>query len=278
MSRSELVVLHVAVKDRRGEYVRGLTREAFQVIDNGRPRTVDVFAAEDAPATIGLLIDGSMSMQRKRDWVIGAVASFAEAGHPDDELFALAFNEHVRSVLPHTAPFTSDRALLRTALFGSVRARGRTALYDALIAGLDHVGKGRHDRNVLVLVSDGEDNASTASLADVVAKAQASNATIYTVALMDEEDRRGTPRVLRELAELTGGEAFAPDDVRDIGRVLTQIARDIQHTYTLGYTPDGETRDGRLHQLRVVVDGPDDRRLVVRTRRAYLAGQEPRQP
>jgi Ca-activated chloride channel family protein len=147
-------------------------------------------------------------------------------------------------------------------------------LYDALIAGLEQVGRGHHDRNVLVVVSDGEDNASTASLDDVVARAQASNASIYTVALTDEEDPRDTPRVLRALAELTGGEAFAPEDVRDIARVLTHIARDIRHTYTLGYVPDAETRDGQLHQLRVVIDPPDDRRLVVRTRRAYLGGRE----
>ena len=221
--------------------------------------------------TVGLLIDSSGSMQPNRERVIAAAAAFAEASNPKDELFALAFNEDVRAVLPPTAPFTSRVAVLRDALAQVISARGLTRLFDGIAAGLEYVGRGRHERRVLVVVSDGGDNASHTTHDEILLKAQASNAMIYTVALTDPRERDANPKLLRRIAQSTGGEAFAPGNTAEIAEVLRHIARDIRNTYTLGYVSTNSVRDGAFRQIRLVVNSQDRRRLVVRTRDGYLA-------
>jgi VWFA-related protein len=271
-TESDLVVVHATIKDRDGAYVTGLTRDAFAILEDGRPQNPQLFTSEDAPVTVGLLIDSSGSMQPNRDRVIAAAAAFAESSHPSDEVFALAFNDSVRAALPPTAPFTNDVAVLQDALTKTIRANGRTALFDAITAGLDYLGRGRHERRVLVIVSDGGDNASQTTFEDVVTKTQASNAVIYTVALVDPVERDTNPGLLRRIAGANGGEAFAPRSPDDITEVLRQIAQDIRHTYTLGYVSTNNSRDGAFRHIRLIVQSPDRRRLVVRTRSGYLAG------
>jgi Ca-activated chloride channel homolog len=249
--QSDLVVLHVTVTDRRGAYVTDLPRDAFEVFDEGQRRPIQFLADTDTPVTVGLLLDSSGSMLPTRELVIAASAAFAEASHPQDEIFALAFNEHVRAALPPTAPFTSDANTLRSALQRTVTARGRTALYDAVLAGLEYLSAGSRARRVLVVVSDGRDNASRASREEVFRKAQASNAMIYTLALRDTvRPHEGNPALLRELAQMTGGAAFRPQDPRDVDTALRAIAGDIRHTYTIGYMPTQTDRDGSYHRVR----------------------------
>ncbi len=269
---SELVVVHVAVKDTKGQPVTGLTKSAFTVLEDGHAQSIGVFTSEDAPVTVGLVVDNSGSMQPNRDQVVLAATAFAEASNPQDELFVLAFNDEVRAALPAGAPFTSDVSTLRDALANALGARGRTALFDGLSAGLDHLRRGRYERKVLVLVSDGGDNASHATLSDVMTKTLTSNALIYTVALVDPVERDANPKLLKRIAETSGGEAFEPADARGITDALQRIARDIRHVYTVGYVPTNPARDGTLRKLRVVVQRPDRRRVVVRTRAGYLAG------
>jgi Ca-activated chloride channel family protein len=268
---TELVVLHVTVKDRRGAYVGGLPREAFTILENGRPQAIELFTNQDAPATIGLLVDSSGSMQPHRALVIAAATAFAGASHPQDELFALGFNEGVRSVLPESVPFTSNAAVLREALTRGLTARGTTALYDAISAGLEYLGHGQEERKVLVVVSDGGDNASSATLRDLLARIRSSNTLIYTVGLVDVVSRDSNPKVLQQIAQATGGDLFVPTDARQMTRVLLQIARDIRNSYTMGYVPSDVPRDGAFHQLRVGVQSPDRQPVIVRTRTGYVA-------
>jgi VWFA-related protein len=270
-TESDVVVVHATIKDRGGAYVTGLTRDAFAILEDGRPQTPQLFTGEDAPVTVGLLVDSSGSMQPNRGRVIAAATAFAQASHPNDELFALTFNDTVSAALPPTAPFTSDVAVLQGAVANTIRAHGRTALFDAIAAGLDYVGRGRHERRVLVIVSDGDDNASRTTFDEVVTKAQASNAVIYTVAIVEPADNDANPRLLRRIAQANGGEAFRPRSVDDITDVLEHIARDIRHTYTIGYVSTNPARDGAFRRIRVVVQSPDHRRLFVRTRSGYLA-------
>jgi VWFA-related protein len=270
-TESDLVVLHATIKDRDGAYVTGLARDAFAILEDGRPQKTQLFTSEDAPVTVGLLIDSSGSMQPNRERVIAAAAAFAEWSHPSDELFALAFNDSVRAALPSTTPFTSDVAVLQDALTNTIRASGRTALFDAIAAGLDYLGRGRHERRILVIVSDGGDNASHTTFEEVVTRTQASNAVIYTVALVDPVERDTNPGLLRRIARANGGETFAPRDAGDIPEVLQRIARDIRHTYTLGYVSTNGAKDGAFRQIRLIVQSPDRRRLVVRTRSGYTA-------
>jgi Ca-activated chloride channel family protein len=270
-TESDLVVLHVNVSDTKGAYLTGLAQGAFAVLEDGRPQMIRFFHNEDGPVTVGLLIDSSGSMQPNRDRVIAAATAFAGASNPRDEMFALAFNENVTAALPLTSPFTSDVAVLRDALTRTIHARGLTGLFDAISAGLDYVGRGTHERKVLVVVSDGGDNASRTTFKEVVRKSQASNAVIYSVAIVDPDERDANPKLLKQIAQASGGEAFAPDDVREIAEVLRHIARDIRQTYTIGYASTNTVRDGTFRLVRVIVDSPNHRRLVVRTRGGYLS-------
>jgi VWFA-related protein len=274
-THTDLVVLHVTVKDRSGAYVTGLPREAFSLFEDGRPQRLDFYAREDAPVTAGLIIDASGSMFAVRERVAAAAGAFAETSHERDEIFALAFNERVRPALPRHTPFTGDPAVLRTAVAGALSARGRTALYDAIAAGLDYVRGGTHLRRVLVVVSDGGDNASATTHDEVLRRAQVANTVIYTITVADPLDRGANPKRLRQLAEASGGEAFQPRSAAQIGEALQRIAEDIRNTYTLGYTPD-DASDGRFHRLAVVAQAPGRGRLAVRTRQGYLAEQRSR--
>jgi Ca-activated chloride channel family protein len=269
---AEVVVLHVTVKDKRGAYVGGLPREAFRILENGRPQRIEFFTDQDAPATIGLLIDNSGSMLPHRDLLVSAATAFADASHPQDELFALGFNESIRTAMPEAAPFTSDTAVLRDALFHTLGARGRTALYDAISTGLTYLREGQQERKVLVVISDGSDNASSTSLNDLLARVRSSNALVYAVGLVDSGLRDSNPKVLGQIAKSTGGELFLPRDAREMTQVLVRIAHDIRNSYTIGYTPAEMPHDGAFHALRLVVQSPDRRPVVVRTRTGYVAG------
>ena len=271
---SELVVLHVTVKDERGAYVSGLLQEAFSVVEDGLAQTVRVFSDTDTPVTVGLLVDSSASMHPNRRVVIAGASSFAEASSPLDEIFALAFNEDVYAVLPPIAPFTNNSTVLRAALERHVTARGRTALYDAIATGIDYLSRGTRERKVIVVLSDGGDNASQATKEASVRKALASNAVIYTIALVIPGVRDANPTLLKELAQASGGQSFRPDTdaPQEIAEALGQIARDIRRTYTIGYTSTNTARDGAFRRVRVVVRAPPGRPLVVQNRAGYIAG------
>lgn len=268
---SELVVLHVGVKDRRGAPVPDLSQQAFSVVEDGVPQTIRFFASQDAPVTVGLLIDNSGSMQPSLDLVVASALAFAEASNPEDEFFAVAFNDNVRALLPEGIPFTSSPGVLRDSLATRMTARGQTALFQALAAGLDYVTRGRNERKALVLVSDGGDNASRVTFDDVYTRTQASNTLIYTVALFDPEDRDRNPKLLKRIAEASGGESFQPRTRRDIAAVLDQVAHDLRTIYTIGYVSTNTSHDGAFRRVRVNARTASGARLAVHTRAGYLA-------
>jgi VWFA-related protein len=276
--KSELVLLSVQVKDRKNQYVTGLSKEAFTVFDNGQTQPIRFFMSEDAPVTIGLLIDNSGSMQPNRSLVVAAATAFAETSNPQDDIFALVFDDDVRSALTTESPFTNDPAVLREALQRAVTTRGRTALYDGIARGLEYVDQGSHDRKVLVIVSDGADNASATGFEQVLHQVQASNVVVYAVGLVDPVENNPSPKRLKELAQATGGEVFTPDKPKEVTEVLERIARDIRHTYVMAYEPSDAARDGGLRRIRVTVQAPDNGKLTVRTRAAYLAGGSEARP
>jgi Ca-activated chloride channel homolog len=278
-TRSELVVLHVAVKDRKGGYVGGLGQDAFRVLEDKQPQQISFFHNQDAPVTVGLVIDASGSMAPNRSMVIAASMAFSKAMNPQDEFFVLGFNEHIHRPLPAEKPFTNVEPVLRVALVQAIHARGQTAIYNAVTAGLEYVQNGGFERQVLIVLSDGGDNASNTTRAQVLANAQASNAVIYTIALVDPMDPEADPGFLKQLSESTGGVAFRPKKVEEVEEILQVVARDIRNMYTIGYVPSDEAaarREGKENLRRVAVDVrlPTGQKLAVRTRRAYLAGVE----
>ena len=265
---SELVVLPVIVTDRQDKLVADLPSDRFAVYDNGRRQTVALFTNEDTPVTVALVIDSSGSMKPKLGEVIAAAVAFAHSSNPQDELFAVAFNDTAQDAVGGGVISAADTARLEKAL-SSLVPQGRTSLYDGLALGLDRLARAARPRKVLILISDGGDNASRASLKDVLARAHASSVTIYTIGLFDADDRDKNPGVLKSLAVTTGGERFLPDSPGRLMQACQHIAREIRSGYTIGYAPPDH--DGAYHRVRVDVKTPDGRRVSVRTRPGYVA-------
>jgi VWFA-related protein len=274
-ARSDLVVLNVAVTDTRGGFISGLPRDAFKIIDEGQPQKIEFFAEQDAPATIGLLIDASGSMLENRDRVIAGITEFAKASHPDDQFLPLIFNEQMTSVLPQGRRFTSDPMELRDVLTATLAARGRTAFHDALAQAVGEVGHGRYERKVLIVLSDGGDNASRLSLDQAFDGVLASNVVIYSIALIDPLALDKNPKALRRLADGTGGLAFEPANVSVVSRAFQSIAHDIRSRYTVAYAPPDSKTDGSLRRVRVVIESPGRTGLKVRTRTGYISDSSP---
>ena len=269
-SESQLVVLHVTVKDQQGRYVAGLPQDAFSIFEDNRPQSVSFFSSEDAPVTVGLLVDNSGSMQPNRDLVLAASTAFIERSNPQDEVFALTFNETIEAVLPSAMPFTSDPAVLRDALAHAISTRGRTALYDALAAGEEYLARGQFERKALVVVSDGGDNASDTTFEQILNLTQASNVVIHAVGLVDPVDEEANPKRLKQLTQASGGVLFQPRNAKQVADAIERVALDIRNAYTLGYVPASASPSG-FHRIRVVVRAPGGRNVVVKTRAGYMA-------
>ena len=266
---TSLVVLPITVVDQRGAVVGGLTAERFKVYDNGELQTVEFFAPNDSPATVGLVIDCSSSMSIWRQQLTAAATAFAEISHPRDELYTMNFNE---TVWPgFVQPFVSAQDIeeLRTAL-ALAPAAGMTALYDALNRALEHAQHGTHERRFLIVVSDGGDNASTHSLHEVTNYAARTGTVVYSVILADRDDHDARPGVLKALARATGGQSFAPTADQTMTAIFARIAEEIRGGYTVGFAPR-ETSNERFRTIRITVHDPEKRRLIARTRRGYYA-------
>jgi Ca-activated chloride channel family protein len=270
----ELVVLHATVQNRRRTLVSGLDKEHFQVYEDGVLQRIESFRQEDIPVTVGLVVDNSGSMGQKHPEVVAAALAFARSSHPEDELFVVHFNENVWFGLPDDTPFTDQEAGLRVAL-SRIKADGMTALYDATAAALVHLKKGKWDKKVLVIISDGADNASQHTLDQVMALAEQSGVIVYTVGLFQPEDPDRNPGVLRRMARTTGGEVFLPRSLKDVVPVCEQIAHDIRNQYTLTYVPTNSKQDGAYRAIEVKARASGQGRLIVRTRAGYYAFVQP---
>ena len=268
-----LVVLHATVLDRKGGFVSGLRKEDFHVYEDGAPQVIRVFDHEDVPVAVGLAVDNSGSMRRKRKEVTAAALAFVRASNPRDEMFVVNFNERVSFGLPDTRLFSASAAELEGALNG-IPANGRTALYDAIEAGLDHLKKATLDKKVLIAVSDGGDNASHHKLGQLLDDAGRSDAVVYTVGLFDEDDEDRNPGVLRKIARATGGEVFLPRDTSEVVPICGRIAEDIRNQYTIGYIPSNQKLDSAQRTIKVTATGRHSETLLVRTRAGYVASPE----
>jgi len=270
----DLVVLHATVRNGRGVLVSGLGKDDFRVYEDGVLQQIKHFSQEDIAVTVGLVVDNSGSMRPRRTEVITAALAFARSSNSDDQMFVVSFNEQVSFGLPADTAFTDQMAQLEIAL-SRIAADGRTALYDAVAAAFDHLKKGDRDKKVLIVVSDGGDNASKLNLSDVMSMAGRSEAIIYAIGVFEEEDRDRNPRVLKRLAKATGGEAFLPRSLTEVVPICEGVAREIRNQYTLAYVPTNQRQDGLYRGIQVKAGPRGGRRLLVRTRPGYYAPFKP---
>ncbi len=265
---ARLVVLHVTVVDRHGKLITDLPRSAFRVYEDGVEQPLKTAHREDVPVSMGILIDNSGSMKEKRKKVEAAAVALVKASNPQDEVFIINFNDNASLDVDFTSEIKKlDEGVAR------IDSRGGTAMRDAIETAMDHLSKkGMRDKKVVVVVTDGEDNQSAVTLKALVRKTQQQRELlIYTIGLLAEDPRRSRrPRLaLDMIAKATGGEAYYPRQVDDVGEFTLTIARDIRSQYTLTYRPIRQNLDGSFRKIKVVADSWD--RIDVRTRTGYYA-------
>jgi len=264
----EITSVTATVRDGAGRLVPDLPRESFDVYEDGELQTVTQFAGDRVPISLGVLLDVSDSMygQRIQD-ARAAVTRFFELLDPADEFFVLAFNHQ-----PHPLTgWTQSPDVVRRAL-DALRPSGGTAAYDAVLAALPLVERRSKERAALLLVSDGADTASSATLRQVRSALLRSDAFVYAVAIDSPERQPINTRVnattLREITDDSGGRTEVVHNTAELIAATARIAEELNHQYVLGYT---STRgaDGQYHSIRVRVHGSD---YKVRARNGYLAG------
>ncbi len=267
-AETRLVVLHASVTDRKGREITNLTQDRFKVYENGKLQQVKIFRREDIPISLGLIIDDSGSMADKRSRVEAAALAMVRASNPQDEVFIVNFNDDAYL----DVPFTNDIRKMEQGL-ARIDSRGGTAMRDAISMSLDYMRqKAKKDKKVLMVITDGNDNASNISLERLVQRANQFDTLIYAIGLFGDEEKHEAVkarRALNELTSATGGLAFYPKDVNDVTRLALQVAHDIRNQYTIAYSPDIQQLDGSYRQIRVVVNAPG--KPIVRTRSGYYA-------
>jgi Ca-activated chloride channel homolog len=272
----DMVVLHATVTDDKGNFVPDLKKINFKVYEDKVEQTISVFQRQDIPVTMGIVVDNSGSMREKRAQVAAAALTFVRTSNPQDEAFVVNFNDEYYLDTP--GEFTSNVNDLQDAL-SRIDSRGSTALYDAVIGSLDHLKRGHRDKRVLLVITDGDDDASRETFAHTVKVAEESDAAIYSIGIFSEDDRkhdkkmvRHSEKVLKELSEATGGMAYFPADLAEVTPVCERVARDIRNQYTLGYYPTNSEKDGTFRAVQVDVLPPHGLgKLSVRTRTGYYA-------
>ena len=264
----EITSITATVTDKEGRLVTGLGREAFEVYEDGTPQKVTQFTNERVPVSLGVLVDISDSMFGKRiQDARAAVDRFLfELLDAADEFFVLAFNHQPR---PLTG-WTHDAQDVRRALDG-LKPFGGTAAYDAVIESLPIIERRGRQRAALLVISDGADTASTASIREVRSALHRSDAFVYAIAI-DSPDRqpintRVNPQALREITAESGGRTEIVTNAQELNEATARIAEELNSQYVLGYTsPRGA--DGQFHSIRVRVAGTEYR---VRSRTGYVA-------
>jgi len=268
----DLVVLNATVRDRKGNAVTGLHEEDFDVYEDGVKQSLRLFRHEDIPVTVGLVVDHSGSMRQKLPHVIAAARTFVQSSSPADQMFVVNFNEKVTLGLPAAIPFTNRPEDLARAI-SDTPAAGMTALYDAIFIAQERLVKGSRDKKVLMVISDGGDNASAHTVAEILKAGERSGTLVYTIGIFEPDDPDKNPVVLKRLALESGGEAFFPAEFGDVVAVCERIARDIRSQYTLGYVSNTASHAG-YRTVRVVARGTGNRQLLVRTRSGYFDKRE----
>ena len=264
------VTLHATVVDDKNRMVTDLSRSDFTVYEDGQPQKITSFRREDIPVAMGIVIDNSGSMRDKRTAVNAAAINFVKSSNPQDKVFVVNFNEDYFLDQDYTASIPKLKDALER-----IESRGGTALYDAVVASADHLKKsGALEKRVLLVVTDGDDNASRESLEQAIRRLQEENGpTVYTIGLLGEEHSKRARRALREMAEETGGVAFFPQGLSEVDAITQQIAHDIRNQYTIGYKPSKPQSQGGFRTVKVDANAKGYKKLQVRTRSGYYAGQ-----
>ncbi|HEY1984757.1 MAG TPA: VWA domain-containing protein [Terracidiphilus sp.] len=270
---AEEVVLNCTVLDAKGELVNDLNKNEFKVSEDKIPQTIVSLQHQDLPVSIGLLIDNSGSMRAKRDAIVSAALDLVKASNPGDETFVVNFSDQAYL----NQDFTSELDKLRSGLT-QLSLSGGTAIYDTVVKSADKLEKtATRPRRALIVVTDGEDNASKMSLEDAIRRVQRMQGpVIYSIGLLfDGESSGRETRHARQALELlaggTGGISFFPSSLKEVDAVAAEVARDIRNQYTIAYRSTHASNAGSYHSVRVEAQAPGHNKLRVLTRTGYVS-------
>ncbi len=275
--KTDLVTLTLTVTDLYGRYVSGLSKKAFTVVDNNEVQDITFFSDSDAPVSIGILFDVSGSMDGEK---IGkarkALEKFIATSHPSDEYYLIAFNNKAQLLLDRTRD--GDAVIRKLTL---VEPKENTALYDSVYLGLDRVTHGSHRKKALLIISDGQDNASRYNFGEVRKLMKESDVVTYAVGILGGADASSMVGMqgqafLDELTSVSGGKSFYPQSDVEMDEIFERIALELRHQYSVGYTPKDFQPDGKWRRVKVKVKPPRGLpRLTVRSREGYYATPSP---
>jgi Ca-activated chloride channel homolog len=257
----DLVLVPVTITDGGNRLVLGLQKDNFQVLEGKKPQAIQHFSSEDAPVSIGILLDTSGSMATKMDRAREAVAKFCDSANPEDEFFMITFSNE-----PHlVADFTPHIEELESKLVGA-QVEGETSLLDAIYMGITRMQEAKYSRKALLIISDGGDNHSRYTEAEVKSSIKEADVAIYTVGVYDryfrtQEEQLG-PELLSDIAELTGGQAFTLDNPNDLPAVVSRVGLALRNQYVLAYHPENTPHDGKWHKIKI--------KLRISTKLAFL--------
>lgn len=265
----EEVTLHAVVVDQQNNLISSLNRDSFSVYEDGKLQKMTSFRQENVPLALGILIDNSGSMRPKRHEVNEAALNLVRSSNTQDEVFVVNFGEAYYL----DQDFTDDLAKLKGAL-EKVETRGSTALYDAIVASAAHIRQGaRTQKRVLLVVTDGRDNASQESLKEAMQQLQREDGpTIYVIAFVDEaKGASSTIRALQAISLNSGGTAYFPKDLNQVDAITKNIANDIRNQYVIGYKSSNPKSGHVYHAIDVQANDTSRHRLRVRTRTGYYS-------
>jgi Ca-activated chloride channel homolog len=257
----DVVQVTVTVGDGHGKFVRGIPRSSFRVAEDGRPQSISYFASEDVPLELVVAIDISGSMGLSMPKLKTAVKEFLTTVPAQHQVTLLGFNDTVFTLTRKaTDPADRVKAVDRLAPWGS------TALYDVILRGIDLLGR-QTGRKALVVFTDGEDQGSHATIADVERKLQSSDLTLYMIGQGRGLTLESLKKVMERLAVPSGGRAFFTENADALHDAFADLLDELSNQYLLGYASSNSKRDDTWRRIKVEVDGHDD----VRARQGYRA-------
>ncbi len=268
---TDLVLVPVTVTDPMNRLVTGLEKNDFEIWDDNSQQKITSFSCDDAPVSIGIILDLSGSMTSKLVRAKDAVISFMRTANPQDEFFVIGFNDRPALINDFTSNVQDIEARLAT-----VRAGHRTALLDAIYYGIVKMRQAQHERKALLVVSDGGDNRSRYTEGEVKALVRESDVEIFSMGIFDPyaptpEERMG-PELLDDISTATGGRMFRVDDIDELSDIAEKISTDLRNQYVIGYRPTDLARNGKWRKVRVKVDPPPGLPpLTVYARSGYYA-------
>jgi Ca-activated chloride channel homolog len=268
---TNLVLVPLTVTDPMDRLVTGLEKQNFAVLEDNHLQSIRTFACDDAPVSIGVILDLSGSMSNKVVRARGAVLQFMKTSNPQDEFFVIGFNDRPQLITDFTSSVDDIEARLTT-----VEAGRRTALLDAIYFGLEKMKQAKYERKALLVVSDGGDNNSRYTENEVRSAVKEADVQIYSIGIFDAEaatvEERNGPLLLNDISSDTGGRLFRVDDLSEMGDIATRISAELRNEYVLGYKTDNARMDGKWRKVKVKLTPPAGLpQLTVHARTGYYA-------